>query len=277
MRKILAIILSLVLYYVSLSAQSASSLLIPSDISRAGMALSDACLSADSFGFEHLSASVSYGIWAPQNSNNKLMGFNAGMNFGKILSARIKAAHISDRVSGTLYNEYGAPVGEYKGADLKLEAGVGAKILPFLAADINVRILNSKPSPSLSSNAFTADANVVYRKDFWSALLGIRNLGALPSYSTVGVGYCSQLLKAEAEFDYYFSGELAASLGGELNIKNLAFLRAGYRYAGKSAPLPSFASAGLGLKLFGASLEGSYIFASPTLGGTIMFSLGFEF
>ena len=239
--------------------------------------ISDACLSADSFGFEHLSASVSYGIWAPQNSNNKLMGFNAGMNFGKNFSARIKAAHISDRESGTLYNEYGASVGEYKGADLRVEAGVGAKILPFLAADINIRMLNSKPCPSLSSNVFTADANVVYRKDLWSASLGIRNLGALPSYSTAGVGYYSQLLKAEAEFDYYFSGHIAASLGGEFNIKDLVFLRAGYRYAGKSAPLPSFASAGFGLKLFGASLEGCYLFASPTLGGTMMFSFAYDF
>lgn len=177
--------------------------------------ISDACLSADSFGFEHLSASVSYGIWAPQNSNNKLMGFNAGMNFGKNLSARIKAAHISDKESGTLYNEYGASVGEYK--------------------------------------------------------------GALPSYSTAGMGYYSQLLKAEAEFDYYFSGHIAASLGGEFNIKDLVFLRAGYRYAGKSAPLPSFASAGFGLKLFGASLEGCYLFASPTLGGTMMFSFAYDF
>ena len=74
-------------------------------------------------------------------------------------------------------------------------------------------------------------------------------------------------------FKYYHfvNGDTCPEYCGVLHI------RAGYRYAGKSAPLPSFASAGFGLKLFGASLEGCYLFASPTLGRTMMFSFAYDF
>lgn len=60
-------------------------------------------------------------------------------------------------------------------------------------------------------------------------------------------------------------------------VSGIAFLRAGYHYGTQDKGLPSFASAGLGLKFAGVELNAAYLFASEALGGTMTFGLGYSF
>ncbi len=64
----------------------------------------------------------------------------------------------------------------------------------------------------------------------------------------------------------YFSG-----------VSGIAFLRVGYHYSTQDKGLPSFASAGLGLKFAGVELNAAYLFASEALGNTMTFGLGYSF
>lgn len=60
-------------------------------------------------------------------------------------------------------------------------------------------------------------------------------------------------------------------------VSGIVFLRAGYHYGTQDKGLPSFASAGLGVKFFGVELNAAYLFASDAIGGTMTFGLGYSF
>ena len=91
---------------------------------------------------------------------------------------------------------------------------------------------------------------------------------------TIEVGSSSELC-ADADVEYCFSTGLCASVAAEYIYNNMFFLRTGGHF-GKGS-IPSFASAGLGAKVFGASLNVAYIFASETLVGSWMLGLGYAF
>jgi len=57
----------------------------------------------------------------------------------------------------------------------------------------------------------------------------------------------------------------------------MVFARAGYHYGAAKEVIPSHASLGLGVKLFGARLDFSYLLAGESLGGTLALGLGYSF
>ena len=70
---------------------------------------------------------------------------------------------------------------------------------------------------------------------------------------------------------------MTAAAGVQYSFRDMVFARAGYHYGADKAVLPSFASAGLGVKFFGVELNVAYLFASDALGGTMTFGLGYSF
>ena len=62
----------------------------------------------------------------------------------------------------------------------------------------------------------------------------------------------------------------------EYGYDGLVFARAGYHYGGDSL-VPTFASAGLGLKIGEFTLDAAYLFASDILGGTFSVGVGVRF
>jgi hypothetical protein len=61
------------------------------------------------------------------------------------------------------------------------------------------------------------------------------------------------------------------------NLFDIGFLRAGYHYGDKSQGLASFASLGAGVQFAGVELSAAWLTASPTLGNSLLFSLGYSF
>ncbi len=71
--------------------------------------------------------------------------------------------------------------------------------------------------------------------------------------------------------------QLAVSAGAQYSFADMIFLRAGYHFGGSGVPVPSYASAGLGFKFMGVSLNCAYLFASQTLSNSFCLTLGYSF
>ena len=104
---------------------------------------------------------------------------------------------------------------------------------------------------------------------------------SLPSSFDLGIGYQLNLhehhaIRFIADADYFFSRKFAASAGLSYTWNSMLTVRCGYHYGGKSV-VPSYASAGLGVKFFGISLDAAYIFGSEILRNSLGLSLGYEF
>ncbi len=98
----------------------------------------------------------------------------------------------------------------------------------------------------------------------------------------LGVGYTrafdKHALSATAETDILFAGAVMAGAGIEYSFRDLLFVRGGYHYgAPHKAVVPSYGSAGLGVKFFGISLDAAYLFGSEILKNSFCVSLGYEF
>lgn len=63
----------------------------------------------------------------------------------------------------------------------------------------------------------------------------------------------------------------------EFGAFSIVYARAGYHFGSKTAVVPSYASVGIGLRYAGVRLDAAYLFASEALGGTMQYTIGYEF
>ncbi|MBR2608729.1 MAG: PorV/PorQ family protein, partial [Bacteroidales bacterium] len=164
-------------------------------------------------------------------------------------------------------------------------------IIDCLSAGVTLRYADSRLAEEASAAVFGADIAVYFEKNGISAGLSLNNLGtkvkyAETSYSQpmmlkVGAGYDLKLgssaLDFDAEADVLFAGGVMAGAGCEYSFKDMVFARAGYHFGSSANAVPSYASAGLGLKFFGAQLNFAYLFGSDVLSNSMCISLGYTF
>ena len=125
---------------------------------------------------------------------------------------------------------------------------------------------------SFSPSQIQANLGLAWR------FLPFLSLGANVKYLYgIGIGkkHAAEVL---VDADYYFSGAFSASAGAAYTYNDLVSVRAGYRYGGKSV-IPSFASVGAGVKLWGVHIDVAYIIAAGTspLRNTFAVGLGYSF
>ena len=191
---------------------------------------------------------------------------------------RVQGANLKDNQSSTGFNELGTPTGKFFPSELLVGAGFAYKINAAIAVGVDVKALMAKYGENLSSNAYGADVSFAYSAKGLTAGVSVRNIGAkLPMLIRASGEYLVSGFRASAEVNYLLSGAIMASVGAEYGIKDMVFLRAGYHYGDAAKAVPSFASCGLGLKFFGVKLNAGYLLGSKTLGGTMLFGLGYEF
>ena len=85
---------------------------------------------------------------------------------------------------------------------------------------------------------------------------------------------------SEIKYVDFGSGIAAGcSIGAEYEFAGLAAVRAGYHFGAESDGLPSFASVGAGLNVFGVSIDAAYIVAagSSPMKNTFSVGIGYEF
>ena len=281
----------------SASAQSMSSLLIPVDPVSASLASSAAAgeatafaaavnASAMSFSADRFKAAVSYGSWAPDAADSKAVNAGAFFRLGERASLGFTGSYFLDREM-EISSATGAVTGTFTPKDIVARLGFSYLITDCLSAGVTANVISSSVGPDLSGTAFGGDISVMYRQNGLNAVLGLCNLGtsisyggdsySMPMYARAGAAYSVAGLTLSAEADYLTEGAFSAAAGAEYNIADIAFLRAGYHYGAEDMGLPSFASAGLGLKFAGVELNAAYLLASDTLGGTLLLGLGYSF
>ena len=80
----------------------------------------------------------------------------------------------------------------------------------------------------------------------------------------------------ELDAGYYFTGGFAAAVGASYAFDDMVFVRAGYRYGGKSV-IPSYASVGAGVRFAGVKVDLAYVVSSSPMANTLGVSLGYSF
>ena len=217
------------------------------------------------------------GAW---NINGKL-GVTAGFTYG------MGAAY-------DIYDAGGSVSGSFSPSEMQAGIGLGWKFMPWLSAGVNVKYLGNSLAEGASYGAVSSDIFLMSQLDGLSLALGVSSLGTavesasgdkfqLPASLTFGAGYLAEFAEVHSvelllDADWFFAGALSAALGAEYCWDDMVSVRAGYRYGGKSV-IPSYASVGAGVKLFGISLDLAYLIASgdSPLQNTLTFGLGYSF
>ena len=233
------------------------------------------------------SVGLSGGLWAPGSSDNLYLGASAKYRPDRRLMLELGFKRLSDLNESVGFLPNGTPSEPFKTTEMKISAGAGYEFLDGFSAGVRVAYVGCNYGNNLKGSGVTGDLFVSYKLSGFVFSLGAENIGtsvrindrqfALPGLASFDAYYCKNGLEAHADVRYLFSGGVMADAGLEYCVAEIVSFRAGYHFGSSAAPLPSFASAGLGVKLFGVSLDASYLFASETLGGTVMLSFGYEF
>lgn len=226
-------------------------------------------------------AGVSYLDYLPKYDECKYFGGGAAGRLGNLgLSL--------DFTRGSGEPAFGDSFSPYR---LLADAGISYKFVDFLSVGVNAKYAKEQLLDDYGISSTAADIFLAGKVRGFAYEAGVSNLGpavksdtgswSLPSAFTVAGSYVnvvSGLHRLEAKFkiDYYFSGCSGVSAGAQYGFADLVFVRGGYHYGGETI-IPSYASAGLGLKFFNVTLDAVCLFASDTLQDSFGFSLGVSF
>lgn len=280
--KRLIIIVALSCIAASAYAQSLSALLIPTDarsLSMGGMVLQPDA--------PQLYAGASYGLWAPGTAGNNIFAADAYIKVGDKFALTLGGKAFMDKPY-EIYSDPGAFKGNFKPYDMAFSLGGIYYLNEALDFGLKLSTISSILAEKAKGSTFCADLSARYSGQNWSVTLSGRNLGPNIDYGNgtyplpmmVAIdGEWSPLkeLKAAAGVDYLFSGAVMLNAGAEYCFADMLFARAGFHYGDAAKAVPTFISAGLGAKYAGVQLDAAYIFASPTIGNSLMLTLGYAF
>ena len=301
--RVASVMLALTFSSLALEAQVFPSLLLnqdPVSLSKGSSGVADKAgafalqnnVAAMSLADARLSAKAGFGLWQPSFASEKTIGV-AGMYrvSDKVgIGAEFKYLMLPS-YDGVTGNGSDIRDSRFSPNEFNVAAGVSYAFIDCLSAGLTLRCAGSKLAPETSATVFGADVGMFFRKKGVTAGISVNNLGtkakygetayAQPMLFKAGAGYDlalgSSSLAFTAEFDMLFTGSVMAGAGLGYSFKDMVSVRAGYHYGDAVDAVPSYASAGLGLKFFGVSLDVSWLFASKVLANTMAISLGYSF
>ncbi|MGN1210735.1 MAG: PorV/PorQ family protein [Candidatus Cryptobacteroides sp.] len=239
-----------------------------------------------------LNAAVSFGMWQPEYASDKFIGVGATGRITDKWAVGVLFKYMMQPEYQTV-TDSGNDVRDsfFSPKEFNVGVGVSYAIINCLSAGIGLKVTDSVLGPETSAIVFGADIGLYFNRKGISAGLSVNNLGNKvrygersydqPMLAKLGAGYSAAFgissLSVSAETDILFSGAATAGAGVEYGLKDMAFIRAGYHYGNSPKTVPSYASAGIGLKLWGVTLDASYIFGSKVLKNSVSISLGYKF
>lgn len=246
-----------------------------------------------------LDAELSYQGWAPSSpTKSSPISVGVAYNFGKV-GVSLGGSYIG-YAAYDIYDEGGNMTGSYSPTDMQINAGVGFLLGKSVSAGVNARYLSSRFSAaaedaysSFGVDVFVAGA-VAMSGSVFNYTVGVANLGSgikdasgksypLPTSVSGAVSFRAELapknfLRANADVDYFFSSSsVSGALGVEYSYADMLFVRGGYHYATQGCVIPSFASIGIGGKLYGVKVNAAYLLANEVIGGTLCLGIGYTF
>ena len=284
------------------SAQTLPSLMLNQDPVAVSKGMSGVASDAGAFALQNnvaaialsensLDAQAGFALWQPSYAKLMTFGGAATYRFGKLgLGLDFKKLNMPSysSVSGS-----GADIrdSEFTPGEMNLSAGASYAFIDCLSAGLTLRFADSRLAEEAKAAVFGADVAVYFKKHGISAGLSVNNIGSKVKYSNtsysqpmmakLGAGYDlslgSSALAFAAEADVIFAGGVMAGLGCEYSFKDIVYARAGYHYGNSVNVIPSYASAGLGFKIFGAQLNVAYLFGSAVLSNSMNVSVGYSF
>ena len=248
--------------------------------------------SAMAYAEDNMYASVSYMAWQPEILNNNMMGLSGFYRMGK-LAVGISGKYYT-HTPYDITDNLGFVSEMYTPVELSTEVAAAYKLFLGLSVGANIRYTLSSMIKDGDASAISADISVSYKLKGLMASVAVTNIGSkidygygpydLPAMAKAGVGYKygineKNTLLVSAEADYLiYKGGIMAGVGAEYNYNKMISARVGYHYGDDNA-IPSYASAGIGINIFGVSVNGAYImgFGDSPVNGSYILSLGYDF
>ncbi len=240
-----------------------------------------------------LDVSAGYMMWQPTSAGSNVISAGAAYNMKGKLGIAAGLYYGMNPEYG-ITGESGTPAGTFKPSDMHLAVGVSYRFLDFMSAGVNFGYATSSLAEGHSYGTIAADAFLMAKFSGLKIAAGVSNvLGTvksaggtefcIPGSVALGAGYEKAFaerhaVEANLDFDYFFSGWTAASLGAGYIFNDMVSVRAGYRYGGES-PIPSFASVGAGIKFAGVKLDLAYLIAAgdSPMKNTLALAVGYSF
>lgn len=226
------------------------------------------------FSEKELDAAVAYSLWQPDKLKTNV--YDAGLTFRPYDKLGVAAA-VSYGI-GESYDKYtstGVPDGTFTPKEIVAGFSLSYKPLSYISFGVNMKHASTALTQKDSHKAFAADAFALADVSGIRIAAGVRNIGgkikssegssfSLPASVSAGVAYRfvnteQHHIEAGAEADIFIDGGASASVGVEYSYRNAAFARLGYNYASDKAPVPSFASVGIGFRIRSVRIDASYI------------------
>lgn len=288
---------------VTAAAQSLPSLFVPSDATTLSLAGVGVCAPGGAYSLENnvaamslaekrLHAGAAFGKWQPSYSANSLVSAGATFKATDDLAVGLFVKKFGYQ-SYNIVTESGSVSrdGSFTPKEFNAAIGLSYRIVPCLSVGVTAKIVKSSLSADAEGTAFGADVGAYFSRNAIRAGLSVNNLGtkmrygddshALPAMLKAGAGYDLDLgssrLAFSAEADYLFAGAFMAGAAVQYDWSDWLFVRCGYHYGDRAEAIPSYASAGIGVKVFGVSLDAAWLFASEILRNSFALSLGYSF
>jgi len=287
MKKILALILISAASTGILSAQSVLSLEVNPDARSQAMGGVTVTQTASAFSFfnntsntilgkETWQAGVSYGMWG----KDQMISAGGYARVAKIVAVSAGVKYYAFPSFEYSPDGYGAKMATASPKDMSAGVGVAVKVVKFLSLSANVSYYTSALDVEGASKAsgVSADFGATFQFSKLRAGLTVANIGSkvnyggtsswnLPANARIGVGGTvgseNHSVAIDGQVGMLFEGSsFFASAGVDYTIHKIVSIRAGYHYGDQAKFVPSYASAGIGVKIAMVRIAGSYLFAS---------------
>lgn len=233
-----------------------------------------------------------YQNWSPSGVRTTDFGAGAAFKMSDKLGLSIGGI-MRNGQAYDMVNEMGVSTGSFTPKDIQLGLGLGYAITPVITIGLNAKMLNSSLSVSDKHTAVAGDLVAMGVFGNFKVVAGVSDLGlgvksnegksfSLASSAVAGADYSvvfgeKHSVEASLDANYFFSGGLSTALGLQYGFDDIVFIRGGYHLGSSKSPLPSFATVGLGFKIFGVSLDAAYILGNDFLKNTLTIGLGYSF
>ena len=246
----------------------------------------DGNMAASVLSEKRMAAEAGYSLWQPSMFRHSITSLGAYYKIGNRAAVGLSGKYLIEK-DYVIVGEDETESGTCRPQEGFVSAGAAYGILDGLAVGANLKVAFSKIAPDASSVVFAADIHAIYSIKGVNVALGVSNLGSkvdygygkygIPAMLRAGVAYSIAGFTCNAEADWQLGTGILASVGAEYSILDIIDIRAGYHYGQKGTVLPTFASVGLGLELFGVNLDAAFLVSAGPMKNTFSIGLGYSF